>query len=154
MEMYIGSKTITAKLMTRQEYNDFRGWDLPSDENGSDVGCLVEYIDGGEANTAKYSGFVSWSPKDVFDRESRQNGRFTFGDAIELMKRGKTMTRTGWNGRRSGGYPMTVWLPDYTIHGMDEPFFLMCHADDSVGVWSPVINDVLACDWALGEEEQ
>lgn len=54
--------------MNRQEYNDFRGWKLPADEDGTDEGYLVEYVDGGKANTPQYAGYVSWSPKDVFER--------------------------------------------------------------------------------------
>ncbi|RHJ76384.1 hypothetical protein [Parabacteroides sp. AM08-6] len=65
---YIGTKEINAIPMNRQEYNDFRGWELPADENGSDEGYLVEYVDGGKANTPQYAGYVSWSPKDVFER--------------------------------------------------------------------------------------
>ena len=34
MNKYIGVKEINAKPMNRQEYNDFRGWELPEDENG------------------------------------------------------------------------------------------------------------------------
>ncbi|MDR1089809.1 MAG: hypothetical protein LBL79_01925 [Prevotella sp.] len=68
MKKYIGIKEINAIPMNRQEYNDFRGWTLPEDEDGSDEGYLVEYIDGGKANTPQYSGYVSWSPKDVFEK--------------------------------------------------------------------------------------
>lgn len=72
MKTYTGTKVIRAKLMTRQEYNDFRKWALPSDEDGSDEGYLVEYVDGGKANTAEYSGYVSWSPRDVFERTYKE----------------------------------------------------------------------------------
>lgn len=72
MAAYIGTKLVNAKPMTRQEYNDFRGWELPKDEDGSDKGYLVEYIDGGKANTAEYVGYVSWSPADVFERAYHQ----------------------------------------------------------------------------------
>lgn len=68
MKRYIGVKEINAKPMTRQAYNDFRGWTLPADENGDDEGYLVEYVDGGKANTTEYKGYISWSPKDVFER--------------------------------------------------------------------------------------
>jgi hypothetical protein len=68
MKTYIGTKMINATPMNRQEYNDFRGWKLPEDENGADEGFLVEYVDGGKANTPQYAGYVSWSPKDVFER--------------------------------------------------------------------------------------
>ena len=54
--------------MTRGEYNIFRGWELPANEDGADEGYLVEYTDGGKANTTAYAGYVSWSPKDVFER--------------------------------------------------------------------------------------
>ena len=46
MKMFLGTKLVNMKPMTRQEYNDFRGWDLPADENPTDDGYLVEYIDG------------------------------------------------------------------------------------------------------------
>lgn len=68
MESYLGIKMINAKPLNRLEYNQFRGWDLPNDENGDDKGYLVEYIDGGKANTKEYKGYVSWSPKDVFEK--------------------------------------------------------------------------------------
>lgn len=68
MKKYIGTKEINALPMTRQEYNDFRGCKLPDDEDGSDEGYLVEYVDGGKANTPQYVGYVSWSPKNVFER--------------------------------------------------------------------------------------
>lgn len=68
MQKYIGTKTINAKPMTRKEYNDLRGWSVPKDENPADEGYLVEYIDGGQANHPDYSGYLSWSPKEVFER--------------------------------------------------------------------------------------
>ena len=68
MKPYIGTKTLNAKPMTRGLYNEFRGWALPVDENPDDHGYLVEYTDGGKANTEAFNGYVSWSPKDVFER--------------------------------------------------------------------------------------
>lgn len=68
MDRYIGTKVINAEPMTRAEYNTFRGWELPADENGSDPGYLVEYADEQRPNTSTYAGYVSWSPADVFER--------------------------------------------------------------------------------------
>src|SRR5690554_6486631 len=68
MQKYIGTKTINAQPMSRQEYNDLRGWPVPADENPADEGYLVEYIDGGQANHPDYAGYISWSPKEVFER--------------------------------------------------------------------------------------
>lgn len=68
MKAYIGTKQINANPMNRLEYNQFRGWQLPADENGADEGYLVEYVGPGQkANTTEYEGYVSWSPKDVFE---------------------------------------------------------------------------------------
>lgn len=72
MKQYIGTKVINAAPMTRAAYNEFRGWQLPTDENGDDDGYLVEYVDGGKANTETYAGYVSWSPKDVFERAYKE----------------------------------------------------------------------------------
>lgn len=99
MNQYIGTKVINATPMTRLAYNQFRGWDLPADENGDDEGFLVEYVDGGKANTKQYAGYVSWSPKDVFERAYRPAVGMKFGDAIEALKAGKKVARTGWNGK-------------------------------------------------------
>lgn len=99
MKRYIGTKLINAKPMTRQDYNDFRGWTLPADENGADEGYLVEYVDGGKGNTDHYDGYVSWSPADVFDRAYRPCEGMTFGQAIESLKAGQKVARKGWNGK-------------------------------------------------------
>lgn len=72
-EQFVGTKTVFAKPMTRQEYNDLRGWELPGDEDGSDDGYLVEYTDGGKPNVEGFEGYISWSPKDVFDRAYTPN---------------------------------------------------------------------------------
>ena len=96
---YIGTKIIRALPMTRQEYNDYRGWQLPADENGDDEGYLVEYVDGGKANDPRHDGYISWSPSDVFKRAYRSVEGMTFGLAIEALKAGKKVARAGWNGK-------------------------------------------------------
>jgi len=67
MERFIGTKVVLAVPMTRAEYNGYRGWQLPADENGADQGFLVEYQDGGKANVHGHAGYVSWSPKEQFE---------------------------------------------------------------------------------------
>lgn len=71
MNKFIGTKIVKAEPMTRAAYNEFRGWQLPADENGSDEGYLVEYTDGGKPNVPGREGYVSWSPKEQFDRAYR-----------------------------------------------------------------------------------
>lgn len=63
----VGTKVVHFVAMTRGEYNIYRGWQLPADENGDDNGYLVEYTDGGEPNVVDHTGYVSWSPTAVFE---------------------------------------------------------------------------------------
>ena len=58
MKHYIGVKAVKASPMTRGEYNLYRGWTIPLDENPADEGYLVEYD----------TGYQSWSPKKAFER--------------------------------------------------------------------------------------
>ena len=67
MKKYEGKKQILATPMSRLEYNEYRGWQLPENENGEDEGFLVEYLNGGESNHPDHAGYISWSPKVVFD---------------------------------------------------------------------------------------
>jgi hypothetical protein len=98
-QIHYGTKQILATAMTRQAYNDYRGWALPADENGADEGYLVEYVDGGASNHPDHAGYISWSPKDVFDRAYKASGNMNFGHAIEAMKAGAKVARSGWNGK-------------------------------------------------------
>lgn len=58
MKKYIGCKLIEAEPMTRGDYNKYRGWTIPANENPADEGYLLRYP----------NGYVSWSPKDIFDK--------------------------------------------------------------------------------------
>ena len=58
MKKYLGVKLIEADVITRGEYNIFRGWTIPENENPADEGYLVKYSD----------DYVSWSPKKVFEK--------------------------------------------------------------------------------------
>lgn len=57
MQKYIGVEKIEARPMTRGDYNTYRGWQIPADEDPADEGYLVKYRD----------GYESWSPKEVFE---------------------------------------------------------------------------------------
>ena len=67
MLKYKCHKVVKATAMNRLEYNNYRGWDLPKNENGSDDGYLVEYIDSPNRNHENHDGYISWSPKEVFE---------------------------------------------------------------------------------------
>ena len=67
MLKYKFHKVVKATAMNRLTYNNYRGWDLPENENGSDDGYLVEYIDSPNRNHENHEGYISWSPKEVFE---------------------------------------------------------------------------------------
>lgn len=98
-QIYIGVKLIKPTPMTRLEYNEYRGWTLPENEDGADEGYLVEYLDGGQSNDPRHVGYISWSPKAVFERAYRPTRDMSFGLAIEALKMGQKVARTGWNGK-------------------------------------------------------
>lgn len=77
MPLYEGTKCLFAKPMTRGEYNMYRGWVMPANENPHEAGYLVEYADGGKPNDDRHLGYISWSPADVFER----NYHLVNGDA-------------------------------------------------------------------------
>ena len=62
MKTYIGTKKLEAKQMNRGEYNKYRGWTIPENENPDDEGYLVKYSD----------GYESWSPKKQFEEAYRE----------------------------------------------------------------------------------
>jgi len=99
MKDYIGTKIIKAKTMTREEYNDFRGWELPSDERGEDTGYLVEFAPDGHPNVEGFAGYISWSPAGAFEEAYKQSGSLSFGDALVYLKAGERVARKGWNGK-------------------------------------------------------
>jgi hypothetical protein len=68
MKTYTGTKILQATPMSRADYNTYRGWQLPENENGADDGYLVEYTDGGKGNDTRHAGYISWSPKVQFDQ--------------------------------------------------------------------------------------
>ena len=54
-QRYIGTKIVLLTAMSRLQYNEYRGWPLPADEDGSDEGYLVEYTDGGKPNDPRHA---------------------------------------------------------------------------------------------------
>lgn len=166
MNQYIGTKIINAVPMTRLEYNIFRGWELPADENGADEGFLVEYLDGGQANTPQYAGYVSWSPADVFYRAYKPSGEMSFGDALVYLKLGYKVARKGWNGKGmwltlgEGSHGLEAekfWNPHARAHAESQgglaqvdPYIIMKTAADTICMgWLASQSDMLSEDWMV-----
>ncbi|MDE7426126.1 MAG: DUF2829 domain-containing protein [Lachnospiraceae bacterium] len=144
MKNYVGTKFIEAREMTRGEYNDYRGWKIPENENPADKGYLVKYSD----------GYESWSPKDVFEEAYKECNGMTFGIAVELLKKGFKVAREGWNGK--GMYLFLAHGEDIqSCTGINEKcvdVICMKTAQDTVVFgWLASQTDMLAEDWVIVE---
>ena len=157
---YIRMHQVEAEPMTRGDYNKFRGWEIPSNENQADEGYKVTYPD----------GYVSWCPKTQFEEAGRPFDGMTFGMAIEAMKRGKKVARKGWNGKGMWlcvplcdgpkEIPATgVWGKPNAEYAEQNggtvkvmPYVTMKTADGSIVMgWLASQTDMLSEDWTVVE---
>ena len=160
MQKFFGTKHIAAQAMTRQAYNDLRGWTLPDDEDGSDAGYLVEYLDGGKPNVDGFDGYVSWSPAEQFEKAYQPTTAMSFSHALQALKTGHRVKRAGWNGQG-----MFIFLvagstfevnrePLMSILGAGtqvqyRPHIDMKDAQGKVVPWLASQADMMADDWML-----
>lgn len=160
MNVYIGTKVVRARPMSRQAYNDLRGWQVPDDENPADEGYLVEY-EGSESNHPDFKGYISWSPKKVFEGTYKKNGSLSFGHAVELLKQGKRVARKGWNGKGMFLLLIAGETVRYSINQVYGDGYLdsvgfsvldaiyMKTADDKLVAWLASQTDILSEDWQV-----
>jgi hypothetical protein len=164
MKKYIGTKILLAVAMTLGAYNESKGWTIPANEDPNREGYQVAYED----------GYVSWSPKEVFESSYRQTSGMNFGLAMEAAKAGKAVARAGWNGKN-----MFVWMTrgsvDFlnvkegtiSIEGVSIAAFdrgdegtvtrlphlnMRTPSGSTVTGWLASQTDILADDWSIIEE--
>ena len=160
MQKHIGTKVVSSTPMTRAKYNEYRGWKLPTNEDGTDDGYLVEYQDGGKPNDDRHTGYISWSPKAQHDAAYRPCNAMTFGLAIEALKKGLRVARAGWNGKGMfvylvppASYPaQTGAAKAHFGEGAMVPYnayMAIKNVNETVSTWVPSVNDCLAEDWEV-----
>ena len=142
--MYIGVKIVKALPMTREQFEAKHGRNVGGDQFGEGFEVVYE------------GGHHAWSPKDVFQAAYRSIGSMTFGLAIEALKLGKKVARSGWNGK---GIHIELQVPD--AHSkMSHPYIFI----DTTGLqtenpdapksrvpWLASQTDMLAEDWQIVE---
>ena len=154
-----GSRFVVAYPMTRLQYNSLRGWDLPSDENGDDEGFMIENLTNAKPNTDFAEGYISWSTKEQVFLEFRETGNFPFGMAIEALKMGHKVQRSGWNGKdmylvildpaRDNLMTLSVSCVEATRELALQPFIVMKTVDNTYVPWLALQTDILAEDWGI-----
>ncbi len=119
--------------------------------------------DGKSGYVVRYEdGYKSWSPKDTFEKSYRKiAGNYhalTFGDAVYLLKQGKKVCRSGWNGKgmflflvpgstfKVSRAPLLGIYPEGAEVSYC-PHIDMKTADGKIVPWLASQTDVLAEDW-------
>ena len=150
MKQYIGTKIIQAEPAYRLDKKTVQpaDWPIPAGSQ-ADEGYAVRYPD----------GYMSWSPKAVFEEAYRPTDNLNFGLAIEAVKKGKKISRAGWNGK--GQYVQLATCISYT-----DPAGAVVNAEHKAignqalafvgtsGVqlgWLASQADMLADDWTIVE---
>jgi len=112
--------------------------------------------DGKPGYGVKYEdGYTSWSPKAIFETAYRDiEGpvqALSFSDALHMLKLGKKVARTGWNG---SGLWLEVQFPD--AHSkMTLPYIFINYPDNAKTTpgarcpWLASQTDLMAEDWAV-----
>lgn len=144
MQKYIGTKIIEAEPC--------KAWKDTKLHKAGEDGYKARYPD----------GYESWSPKGVFEEAYRPTDCMSFGLAIEAMKKGKKVSRRGWNGKGmflyyvpEGRYPART---DAAKSIAEEDgkvdygaYIAMKTVQGNIVPWLASQTDMLADDWEVVE---
>jgi len=166
MVAHMGAMSVLATQMTRGDYCKYRGWDIPKDEDPDEPVYLIEHTGGGRPNDDRHLGHITMSPKDVFESTYRANGSLTFGDALVVLKQGRKVARSGWNGKDqyvvAQSQTTTTEAPKiWNLHNKAHaeklggsidvaPYCTLKTAQDTLVMgWVPSTGDLFAEDWLI-----
>jgi len=136
MQRYIGTKIIHAE---------------PQDRPTS----TGEYEEGNPGYKVVYEdGYVSWSPKEVFEAAYQATDGVSFGFAIEMLRMGKRVARAGWNGV---GIFLKLQRPDENSKMTGEYIYIDTTRLETDNPCAPKVKvpwlasqtDMLATDWIM-----
>lgn len=125
------------------------------------ISAWPEERDGRPGYAVRYAdGYLSWSPKDVFEGAYQPTTAMSFGHAIAALKSGHRVARHGWNGKG-----MFLFLVNGSTFKVNRPPLLgiypegtevqyhahidMKTAQGYVVPWLASQADMLADDWAV-----
>lgn len=165
---------MNATPMTLGNYNIYRGWELPEDEEPSTEGFMVEYLGSTDSNHKSHSGYISWTPAEQFNNHYDDlSSGISYGHALLLLELGYKLAREGWNGKGMFiVYMSGLKLPSANTEvngpkvnartakyiGNDneldsQPYFSMYSTATNKWQpgWNPSTPDQLARDWKIVE---
>lgn len=149
MKQYIGTKMIQAEPAYRCDGKIYPKTGPYPKRMDLEDGYKVRYPD----------GYVSWSPKEVFEEAYRLTDGMSFGLAIEAAKQGKKIARAGWNGKNQ--YVELAYCISYKNNAAEIVNVNHCNIGNKAlafvgtsGVqmgWLASQADMLADDWHIVE---
>ena len=144
MKKYIAVKIVEAE--------ECKAWQKSGDNEVGADGYKVKYEE----------DYISWCPKEVFEKHNRLCNGMTFGQAIEALKQDKRVARQGWNGKDMYLYlVISTELQSGLKYGygeyQGEPQFVdvicMKTAQNTLVVgWLASQTDMLSDDWVIVEQ--
>lgn len=146
MKDYISTKQISAKPMTRGQYNEYRGWTTPNNENPDDAGYFIR----------RYNGYETWMEANAFEEEyedvdkilEEENATptdfFDFSYALECLKQEERVSRENW-GKGFYLYALPKLLNEKTNN------WLVFSTPNGEEVYSPSQEDLVAENWYVVE---
>lgn len=155
-KQYIGTKIIQAEPAVRYKGTVYGIGDtmpaLAAVNGEAEQGYRVIYPD----------GYVSWSPKKVFEEAYRETMGMNFGLAVEAMKKNMRIARWDWDGKD----PTYVFLAaNESLHtdadlsefaDKDVPashILVLRTSEESLLLgWQPSVEDILAEDWYIVDQ--
>lgn len=156
MKQYIGSKIVKAWSCFRIPVAGGRYEYCKLDEVVPT--CITGKIEDGY-RVQYEDGYLSWSPKAVFEKAYRETTGLSFGLAIEAAKMGKKIARAGWNGKNQ--YVELAYCISYKNNAAEVVNVNHCNIGNKAfafvgtsGVqmgWLASQADMLADDWQIVE---
>ncbi len=132
MEKYLGVKLIQAEPQTVQ-----------------DGVTPISVIEG--YKVIYPDGYISWSPKAVFEEAYRRVDNLTFGLAIEALKKGHKVARQGWNGKGMWLKLIPAGNAMYCGYDMQDCIGMKTANNVMQPGWLASQTDILAEDWVIVE---
>lgn len=127
--------------MTHDAYSTKRVtvWEQP---RGDAPGYAIKYQD----------GYLSWCPKDTYERDYQPITAMSFGHAIHALKAGHRVARAGWNGKGMWllFIPYCHWETTRFVSELEGlPWVGLKTADGKFVPWNASQADMLADDWQI-----
>ena len=156
MEKYFGVNIVYAELMNEHDFliekNGVEEFEKVKNNRQNRFGYKVMYGDFD----------CSWMPKDVFENSYRKVNNIPFGVAIEFLKQGKKVARTGWNGKgmwlklakmnQTGVDKNALSTIDFEEDGTWSLLPCICmktETNEMLPGWVASKTDMLAEDWVI-----